>query len=89
MRQKIIVKGLVQGVGYRYFTNKTANLLNISGFVRNLPNGDVEIEAQSGEASLNQLVKQLWTGPYNSHVRDVEITNIPEKKADSGFRVTY
>ena len=89
MRKLITIRGLVQGVGFRHFTNKTANFLNISGFVKNLPNGNVEIEAQSTKEILEQFIKELWIGSSYSNVKDISTSDIPEVITDSNFRVSY
>ena len=72
-RLHAIVKGDVQGVGYRYFVLYEAERLNLRGFVKNLYNGDVEVEAEGDEESLKKLLQSLWKGPRLSQVEDVEI----------------
>jgi acylphosphatase len=62
-RVSIIVKGLVQGVYFRYFTHEAALKIGISGWVRNLPDGNVEIEAQGTEDKLELFLKQVRKGP--------------------------
>ena len=55
----IIVKGLVQGVYFRYFTREAAAKIGVNGWVRNLSNGDVEIEAQGTEDKLDLFLEQV------------------------------
>ncbi|GAB4332137.1 MAG: acylphosphatase [Calditrichia bacterium] len=68
-----IAKGLVQGVGYRYFVYQAANRLNICGMVRNLPNGDVEIFAQGEKNHLREFLGELHQGPPFSQVENILI----------------
>ena len=68
---KIIIKGRVQGVSYRYFTLKQAQSFNISGWVKNEDNGDVGAYAEGDRESLDQFINQLRKGPSFSRVEDV------------------
>lgn len=70
----IIVKGRVQGVYFRAYTQKQAVKLNLSGFVRNLGNGDVEIVAHGENQDLQQLVTWCHKGPILAKVKEVIIT---------------
>lgn len=67
----IIVKGLVQGVGFRYFVHARALQLGLAGFARNLYNGDVEIYAQGDRSAVEELIKQVKVGPRSAHVTDL------------------
>jgi acylphosphatase len=69
----IIVSGLVQGVGYRYYVMRAARKLGIVGYVKNLYNGDVEIIAEGEPGPLNQLIEEARIGPLSSDVRDMKI----------------
>lgn len=60
---KITVKGRVQGVGFRYSTLREARRLGISGFVRNMPDGSVYIEAEASEEVLKIFIKWCEQGP--------------------------
>ncbi len=68
---RCVVHGRVQGVGFRYWTFRTAQALGLSGWVRNLPNGTVELEARGDEHALNALQDALHTGPPYSAVTRV------------------
>lgn len=75
---QMIVKGLVQGVGFRWATRQAARRHNIAGYVQNLYRGDVKIIAQGRPADLKifeQIIKRSPT-PYG-HVKAVEIRVIP------------
>ncbi|MDA3850579.1 MAG: acylphosphatase [Spirochaetaceae bacterium] len=62
------VSGRVQGVGFRYFTQRTARRFGLTGWVRNCFDGSVELEAQGPEESLKQLEDELRRGPSFGHV---------------------
>ncbi|TDI87591.1 MAG: acylphosphatase [Caldithrix sp.] len=70
---KIIVKGRVQGVGFRWFVQQQARNFGVSGYVRNLGNGDVEIEAEGDRGRVEELLKSVRVGPTFSKVREVVI----------------
>ena len=63
---KVIVSGLVQGGGFRYFTAKEANKLNIYGYAKNLNDGSVEVLMFGQQAQLRLLLKWLEIGPKTS-----------------------
>jgi acylphosphatase len=56
---EIFVDGRVQGVGYRAFTEREARLLDLSGYVRNLPDGRVQIEAGGSRQVVEELIDKL------------------------------
>jgi acylphosphatase len=68
-----IAEGRVQGVGYRWFVQKTATKFGIKGYVRNLPDGTVEIEAEGEQESLAIFIIELKKGPLGSHVQDLKL----------------
>jgi acylphosphatase len=81
----------VQGVGFRYWAHHTAERLpGVSGLVRNLPDGTVEVEAEAAErGSLDALFHELHVGPTHAQVTAVDAQweeNVPPRYA-SGFRV--
>lgn len=67
----IQVKGRVQGVGFRASTRKQAFKLGVNGFVRNLPDGDVEIVAIGDQAAVQKLVAWCHKGPVFAKVTEV------------------
>jgi acylphosphatase len=67
-----LVDGKVQGVTYRQATRSTARGLGLVGWVRNLPDGRVEVWAQGDDESLGRLVDWLWAGPPGAGVTGVE-----------------
>jgi acylphosphatase len=75
----ILIAGRVQGVGFRYFIKEKAEKLGIKGFVKNMPDGMVYIEAQADETILNEFIKFCRTGPYYAIVKQTLINDIPYK----------
>lgn len=71
------VRGRVQGVGFRYFVERAAGMLNMSGWVRNLDDGDVEVYAVGNEEQLSELAGLLRKGPRFSEVRGVDEVESP------------
>jgi len=72
--KRLVASGIVQGVGYRYFALGVARRLDLDGYVRNLPDGTVEVVVQLKEgANLQALVDALKKGPPASRVTGVEI----------------
>lgn len=82
----ISVKGKVQGVFYRDSTRKKALEFNIKGFVKNLPDGSVYIEAEGNETNLKSLVSWCHSGPARAKVETV-ITEETEIKGFEKFEI--
>jgi acylphosphatase len=70
---KARVSGLVQGVGYRYFAYREAGAFEISGYVKNLLDGRVEVFAEGPREQLEQFLGRLRLGPRFGHVEQVEV----------------
>lgn len=77
VRKHIVVTGLVQGVGFRYFTVTQARRLGVQGWVRNCRDGSVELEAQGSSDAVQALVEQLAIGPRWSEVSHVAAHDMP------------
>jgi len=69
---QLVVRGRVQGVGYRWFAQRAADSLGLSGYTRNLDDGRVEVYAVGPAAKLEKLAGLLYTGPRWADVRGVE-----------------
>ena len=74
---RAVVKGRVQGVGYRQATRVTARALLLNGWVRNTREGTVEVFAQGEDDAVNELVDWLWIGPGGGLVVAVESDVVP------------
>lgn len=77
------VRGRVQGVGYRYFAQRAAESLGLSGYVRNLDDGRVEVYAVGPEKKLSDLVGMLHKGPRWADVHGVSEEEAPVQEYGS------
>ncbi|MEL6130145.1 MAG: acylphosphatase [Cyanobacteria bacterium J06636_28] len=88
-RIKITVRGLVQGVGFRYHTRKKAQELNLTGYVINKPDHSVEIVADGPDSQLRQLVAWAKVGPERASVRQLDVEDcLPINRFDE-FVIEY
>lgn len=71
----------MQGVGFRYSTAEVASRLRLAGWVRNLSDGDVELEAEGPAADLEKLLAFLREGPPMAHVDGVAVDWLPSAAA--------
>ncbi len=71
--RRLLVSGRVQGVGYRWFVIERASLEGITGWVRNLPGGDVEVVAEGDAEAMERFERVLRQGPGRARVDDVAI----------------
>ena len=78
---------MVQGVGYRYFAQRAAAKHQVRGFVRNLPDGRVEVFAQASDVEVHGFRDDLATGPRFSKVDDIEELVEDVDHAFSTFRI--
>lgn len=86
-RLHALVQGRVQGVGFRYFVLEQAQKLALSGWVRNLWDGRVEVLAEGEQANLEKFLIILRRGPIASRVSQVTETWQPASQEFSGFHV--
>lgn len=75
MKKSIIIKvsGKVQNVGFRFYTKKTAQNYDINGYVKNLPDGSVYIEAEAEDYIIDQFVEWCRKGPSWARVEKIHI----------------
>ena len=74
------IEGKVQGVGYRNWFAKQAQLLGIQGYVRNLPDGSVEAYIEATSTILDQLIEQSWQGPSRAEVTAIHQNVMAEQE---------
>ena len=82
-----VIFGRVQGVGFRYFTKNTAEGLRLTGWVRNLPDGTVEVMATGPLPALEQFMHCLEVGPIGSRVEKVDFQWLQEPQEFEGFDI--
>ena len=73
VRAEVVVSGLVQGVGFRYFVLQKAHELKLNGYVKNQMDGTVLTVVEGKKSSIELLFDQLKVGPMYSDVRDIKI----------------
>ncbi len=88
-KMHVVVIGMVQGVGFRYFTFKKARELGLKGFVKNLPDGTVEIEASGEREELEELLQAVRQGPRSAVVNDTVVSWDSGTEEDKEFRIEY
>ncbi len=74
VRAEIVVNGLVQGVGFRYFVYSKAESLGLKGYVKNLYTGEVYIVVEGEEFLIEDLFEKVKIGPMSAHVRNASIS---------------
>lgn len=86
MTRRFLVRGRVQGVGFRWFVSRKAEELGLAGYAINLGDGSVEVVARGGEAALAELERLLQRGPRLSQVSSVDVVELPDDPSIGGFR---
>ena len=88
LHKNITIKGHVQGVGFRFTARRMAMSLGIKGFVKNLYNGYVYIEAEGTEIQLKHFIEWCYKGPNYANVEDVIVEN-SELREFQFFDITH
>lgn len=89
-RRRFRIEGVVQGVGFRRFVQRAARRLGVAGWVRNLDDGRVEVEASGPDGALAEMAACLAKGPTGANVTKVENVEISDETAAvSGFQIVH
>ncbi len=86
---RITITGRVQGVWFRAFTRRQAGLLNLTGWVRNMPDGSVYCEVEGDKDKIDRIIEKLKEGPEFARVDDVQVEWVPFKGQFDTFEVRY
>ncbi|MCI0498236.1 MAG: acylphosphatase [Planctomycetales bacterium] len=86
--KQVVFKGRVQGVGFRYTAHRIAVQHNLTGFVRNCPDGTVEALFQGTAAAIAACIGDVKNA-FSGYLRDVETTIQPVNPRYQDFRITY
>ena len=81
------VRGSVQGVGFRWYVEREATRLGLTGWVANLADGSVSVVAEGAPDQLEALVFALWEGPAGSSVSSVDVADEPARGNIVGFTI--
>jgi len=85
--RRFVVRGRVQGVGFRWFVEREAHTLQIAGWVRNNPDGTVEVFAQGTREQLAGLHSRLREGPRAARVDEVEVSDADPTPSMTSFQI--
>lgn len=86
-RYQIVITGKVQGVGFRKFLQEKAHDLGLTGFVKNLPNGNVLTEVQGNPAALSAFLRYCAEGPPRSFIASLHIEEITTDDRSHNFTI--
>ncbi len=88
MRVRLLIRGHVQGVGFRWWLQETAIRRNLDGWVRNLPDGSVEVELSGPDPDVKAVVSLCSEGPPSAAVSSVEQNILPDaENMERGFHI--
>lgn len=87
-RLRLLISGLVQGVNYRYYTELKADELGLSGWVKNLPDGRVEIEVLGSKEKLADFLSWCQQGPSSALVQDIKVEWSQADKIFNSFEIS-
>ena len=88
VRKHVIYSGRVQGVGFRYTTVSLARRYPVTGYVRNLPDGTVELEVQGEPEAVEALLADV-AREFEGYIRDVQVCDVPLREGEGGFEIRY
>ena len=86
MRLQAVIKGEVQGVGFRWAVQSQAGRLGLTGYAENLPDGSVRVEAEGPPDRLDQLEAFLHQGPRWAEVESLDVQRVPASGEFRGFQ---
>ena len=87
--RRFLISGRVQGVFFRWFVKEIADSLGIKGWVRNLPDGKVEVWAEGEEDKIRELRSHLQQGPPEAYVTSVQETEEEPRRTYTDFSISH
>lgn len=87
VRAHLLISGIVQGVGYRWSCQRAAQGIGVTGWVRNLPDGRVEAEAQGTREQVETLISWCYRGPEEARVTDIAVSYLEADGEFQGFGI--
>jgi acylphosphatase len=85
--RRFLISGRVQGVGFRFFAEAAAAREGLHGWVRNLPDGRVEIEAEGEAEAIERFERNMRQGPPGARVSDVQADDTVPSRRETGFSI--
>jgi acylphosphatase len=89
MRVQVLIQGIVQGVGYRFFVIEQAKQYKIRGYVQNIPDGRVKVVAEGDKGMINDFIECLKIGPISARVTSIDIKSCEEDEGFTKFDVRF
>ena len=89
VRAEIVVGGLVQGVGFRYFVFREAEIFNLDGYVKNLYTGEVYSVVEGPKHLIEDFFKKLKIGPMHAQVKKASVRWTDHKNEFTRFEIRY
>jgi acylphosphatase len=86
-RRRYLIRGRVQGVGFRYFTQAAASREGLRGWVRNTPDGGVETAVEGERDALDRFEQQIRHGPPGARVDRVEVSDDHAASGETNFTI--
>jgi len=86
---KVLLSGRVQGVGFRYFTESVADKYSVKGYVKNTPEGKVEILCQGEEEEVRTFIDEAGRGPAFSVITGIIKQDVIDKRVYNTFEIKY
>ncbi|KFF60193.1 hypothetical protein JF66_05955 [Cryobacterium sp. MLB-32] len=88
IRKRVTVHGQVQGVGFRYYTRGKAEQWRLAGYVRNRPDGSVEVEIEGEDTAVSRMLTWLQAGPHSAVVDGTQVAEVPVI-GENGFSIIH
>lgn len=85
--RQYLFSGRVQGVGFRYSTKQLAKGFDLTGWVKNLPDGRVELQLMGEEEELDDFLAELHDSPLGHHIQEQEERSVPLLENVRGFSI--
>ena len=85
--RKFLISGRVQGVGFRVFAEAQAAVEGVHGYIRNLPDGRVEVQVEGDQESVDRIESALRRGPAGARVENVHVESVAPAHRATGFYI--
>jgi acylphosphatase len=86
---QVFFEGNVQGVGFRYSVRHIAKGFDVTGWVRNLRDGRVEMQVNGADAEVEAFLQAIGQSEVRAHIRKQEVTPLPQAESMRGFEIRY
>lgn len=86
---QVFYEGRVQGVGFRYSVRQLAHGFDVTGWVRNLPDGRVELQTTGSDGEVSAFLDAIRQGELHAHIKNEQRTALPTPPAARGFEIHH